>query len=110
MEIVAALTDRGLSTWIDTQDIAIGAEWEMAIDAALAACGRFLILISPASMVSKHVLDELAYAQDYLKKDVVPLMIEDSVLPRRLFRVQYADLRAVPRPNELLDEVADALR
>lgn len=110
MQIVAALNDRGVDTWIDTEDIAVGAEWEMAIDTALAACGRLLILISPASMASKHVLDELAYAQDYLKKDVIPVMIEECVLPRRLFRIQYADLRNVPPSSERLDEVADALR
>ena len=51
-----------------------------------------LVLLSPASVRSTNVEDEIAFALDE-HKDVVPILYRDCQVPFRLRNFQYADFR-----------------
>jgi len=91
-QAVLVLNGEGVSTWFDQHDIPQGAHWDMTIQQALQACRGVIILLSPTSVASPNVLDEISYALDH-QKLVLPLLIEDCKLPLRLNRVQYRDVR-----------------
>jgi len=42
--------------WMDTLDIRSGRRWEAEIEAAVQACSRMLVVLSPRSAVSTNVL------------------------------------------------------
>ncbi|MFQ5632140.1 MAG: toll/interleukin-1 receptor domain-containing protein, partial [bacterium] len=62
----------GVNIWMDVLDIPAGARWDRAVDDALDACARLLIVLSPEAVASENVLDELAFALDE-KKPIVPV-------------------------------------
>jgi len=51
-----------------------------------------LIILSPASVDSTNVMDEVSFALEE-KKTVIPIICKDCVVPFRLRRVQYVDFR-----------------
>lgn len=109
LEIVKEVRERGAPIWIDVEDISVGTDWDRAIDEALERCATFVVFLTPAAVASQHVRDELAYAQDESKR-ILPLLIEDCRVPRRLRNIQYLDLRNRPLPADMLDRVATAMR
>jgi TIR domain len=93
--LVMELSAAGADLWVDTLDIPHGALWDDQIDAALKACPQMLLVISPASMKSDNVRDEVAYALKR-KRLIVPVLYEacdDDVIPYRIERIQLIDLR-----------------
>ena len=52
----------GASIWLDQLDIHPGEEWDEAIERGLSECGRMLIVLSPHSVASENVLDEIGSA------------------------------------------------
>jgi hypothetical protein len=49
-----------------------------------------IAILSPASVKSQNVMDEVSYAISQ-GKSIVPLMIEKCAIPFRLARLQYID-------------------
>ncbi len=49
--------------WIDRLDIRPGAYWDQAVESALESCSQLLVILSPASVESKNVMDEVAFAR-----------------------------------------------
>src|SRR5215472_12424472 len=76
---------------MDKLDIRLGQRWEFEVESALNGCSRMLVIVSPASVVSKNVLAEAAYAIDE-GKEVIPVLIMECKIPFRLRPFQYADL------------------
>jgi hypothetical protein len=91
--LVQDLTVAGVNTWLDIRDIVAGQRWDSAVQAALRDCPYFLVVLSPASVESDNVLDEVAYAVDK-KKPIFPVFAVDCEIPYRLYRVQYVDFRS----------------
>ena len=58
------LREAGANIFLDTLDIAAGKRWDRAIQEALTACPRMLVILSPASVSSDNVLDEVHYGLD----------------------------------------------
>lgn len=56
------LKDRGVPVWLDLWNIESCSEWDKSIDAALHRCTHFLIVLSPTSVTSREVRDELRTA------------------------------------------------
>ncbi|GEM_PF-6358098 len=92
--LVAELTAAGADLWVDILNIPTGAHWDNEIGAALKACPQMLLVLSPASVKSDNVGDEIAYALKR-KRLIVPVLYKecDEDIPYRIQRIQYIDLR-----------------
>jgi hypothetical protein len=99
----------GASIWLDQLDIHPGEDWDEAIEHGLFECGRMLAVLSPKSVSSQNVLDEIAYALSK-KKPIIPVLHQDCEVPYRLNRIQYVDFRtAYDEPlKHLLSAIGDA--
>jgi hypothetical protein len=86
------LRGAGTSIWLDKLDIRPGEDWDESIARALAECGRMVIVLSPTSVASDNVLDEVGYALSK-KKPIIPILLQDCEVPYRLNRIQYIDFR-----------------
>ncbi len=80
----------GVRIWIDQLDIPAGARWDEAIQEALLESESLLIILSPHSVASQNVQDEVGYALDE-KRRVIPVLYQECRIPFRLRRVQYID-------------------
>ena len=82
----------GTSIWLDKLDIRPGDDWDESIARGLAECGRMVIVLSPTSVASDNVLDEVGYALSK-KKPIIPILLQDCEVPYRLNRIHYIDFR-----------------
>lgn len=88
------LRKAGADIWIDQLDIPPGVPWDSAVEAALKECPVISVILSPRSVASQNVLDEVHFAIGKAKK-IVPVMYEACDLPMRLARLQYIDFTAL---------------
>jgi len=93
----------GHDIWLDQLDIPKGARWDDELEKALRTCTTFLIMLSPESIKSQNVKDEIGYAIDS-GKHILPIMIKQCEVPFRLRRFQYVDFT-----NEAHDEYDERL-
>lgn len=96
-EFAAALDRAGGTTWYDVRDIAEGDNWDVAIDNAIKHCRVFLVVISPASVASEEVRNEVARAIQ-LKKPILPVKHREAEMLRRLLTKEWIDMVGHP-PN-----------
>jgi hypothetical protein len=82
----------GAIVWLDQLDISPGQRWDRAVEDALLRCSRMLVVLSPSSIASNNVMDEVSYALEE-QKTVIPVLRRDCAVPFRLRRVQYIDFR-----------------
>ena len=80
----------GVRVWVDQYDIAPSQHWDRTVEAALRACDGVVLMLSPHSVASPNVADEVSVAID-AKKHLIPVLIEACVLPLRLTRMQFID-------------------
>ena len=81
----------GTVVWID-QHIEPGRHWDRAVKDALINCHRMLVILSPSSVESDNVLNEIDLALEK-KKAIIPVLYMDCEPPLFLRRVQYIDFR-----------------
>jgi formylglycine-generating enzyme required for sulfatase activity len=89
--------------WLDQLDIPTGSRWDDEIEKALEECEIFLIILSPESIKSQNVKDEIGYAID-TGKHILPVVLENCKVPFRLRRFQYVDCTDQPY-NDSLDKI-----
>ena len=82
----------GENVWLDQLDIEPGTPWDREVQKALANCPRMLVILSPTSVSSDNVLDEVSFALSKQKK-VIPVLYRECDIPFRLARLQYVDFR-----------------
>ncbi len=104
--MAAELERLGSTVWIDQQGIDLGTNWDSSIDDALDSATILLLLISEPAAKSENVQDEVHIAKEYGKK-LIPILIEQCVLPMRWKRMQYADFIAAP--SKAMERVLKAL-
>jgi len=90
LDLANRLRIEGIDLWLDQFDIPTGVAWDNAVEQALKSCPAFLVVLSPSSVVSTHVMDEVAYALDRHKM-VIPVLASACEIPFRLSRLQYVD-------------------
>ena len=90
LRLATELRSAGFPIWLDQLDIPPGVRWDDALEAALESCELFLVILTPASMASDNVKDEIGYAIDAQKR-ILPILLENAHLPLRLRRFQYVD-------------------
>lgn len=90
LKLAAELRAAGIDLWVDALEIQKGARWDDEIDAALRTCSQLLVVLSPASVASHNVKDEIAVA---LRRGVrvVPILHKDCEVPLRIERLQRVD-------------------
>lgn len=80
----------GVNLWVDQLDIRPSEHWDRAIERAVRNCRGIVVILSPRSVVSDNVADEISFAID-AGKSVLPVMIERCNLPLRIARMQVID-------------------
>lgn len=100
------LRERGISMWVDQLDIRPSEHWDRAIERAVHECRGLVVILSPRSIASDNVADEISYAID-TGKSVLPVMIERCRLPLRITRMQLID--ATGEYERALQQCIDAL-
>ena len=91
LKLAKDLRNAGASIWIDQLDIAPGAHWDITIQKAVGTSSSLLVVLSPHSVESENVMDEVAYAIEE-KKLVIPVLYRRCDIPLRLRRLQYIDV------------------
>lgn len=75
LKLAGDLRAAGQDIRLDQLDIPPGARWDREVEQALKTCRRLLLILSPASMQSENVQDEIGYA---MQKDklIIPVLHE----------------------------------
>ena len=93
LRLAGDLKSAGADVWIDQLDIEPGQEWDKAIEVALSGASRMILILTPESVESRKVRNEIAYALDE-DKIIIPILYKDCTVPLQLRRVQYIDFRS----------------
>ena len=100
--LTKALQKSGANVWIDQLAIGLGENWDNAIEEALEKSETFMLILSPTSVESQNVQDEVSIAINTDKK-FVPILIKECDLPMRWQRKQYADL--INNPEKAIGDI-----
>jgi TonB family protein len=92
LKLAADLKVAGAQVWIDQLDIEPGTPWDRAVEDALTNSPRMLVVLSPVSVNSDNVRDEVSFALSRQKR-VIPVLYRDCEVPFRLARLQHIDFR-----------------
>lgn len=93
LRLAAFVRSHGISLWVDQLDIRPSEHWDRAIERAVTNCRGIVVILSPRSVASDNVADEISFALDG-EKSVLPVMIERCSLPLRITRMQVIDATA----------------
>jgi len=80
----------GVDIWIDQLDIHVGDLWDVSVENALTNASCVLVILSPFSIASNNVQDEIAFALDSDKR-IIPVILEECTIPFRLRRWMHID-------------------
>ena len=94
LDFARELKSTGYSIWLDQLDIPTGARWDDEVERALHESEIFLIILTPTSVTSENVKDEIGYAIDH-GKHILPVLLEKCDIPLRLRRFQYVDFTEI---------------
>jgi hypothetical protein len=83
LRLALDLEERGTEVWIDQGDIQGGEQWRQSIARGVGGCQAFVLVISPDSIRSPWVQQELNTAFQY-GKPVVPLIYRKTKIPPEL--------------------------
>jgi hypothetical protein len=84
------LRSAGANIWLDQLEIVAGERWEDAIEEAINASETILVILSPTSVESDYVKDELSFAREE-KKEIIPVLYQSCKVPFRMRRIQHCD-------------------
>lgn len=90
LKLAKELRAAGANVWIDQLDILAGQRWDKAVEDSLRSCKGMIVALSPESVGSNNVMDEVAYALGD-NKLVVPILLSNCEIPFRLRRLHYVD-------------------
>jgi len=92
LRLAEDLKAAGAAVWIDQLDIEPGEEWDSAVEDGVTRCPRMLLILSPSSVKSKNVRDEISFALRK-QKTIIPVLYLDCDTPLRLERLHQVDFR-----------------
>jgi hypothetical protein len=92
LRLASDLRDNGIIAWRDADSIQAGAIWDQEIEKAIKKSTHILFVATLRSTESSDVRDELDLAKAE-RKYIIPLLLEDCILPLRVRRAQYVDFR-----------------
>lgn len=93
------LAEEWIDPWLDEEKLLPGQDWDMAIEKAVETSDAVLVFLSINSVTKEgYVQKELRFALDVsLEKPeetiyIIPLRLDECLVPRRLSRWQWVDL------------------
>jgi hypothetical protein len=92
LKLAEDLKAEGANVWLDQLDIEPGQRWARAVQDALNRAQCVLVILSPASVNSNNVEDEVNFALEE-HKTVVPVFYRHCKVPFQLRPFQYIDFR-----------------
>lgn len=90
LRLAKDLKSRGVEMWVDRFSIRPSEHWDRAIERAIRGCRNVIAILSPRSVASENVADEISLAID-AGKPIIPVVIEPCDLPLRLTRRHLID-------------------
>jgi TIR domain len=90
LQLATELRSAGADIWMDQLDIKAGTRWDVEVEKALHLAESILVILTPDSVSSHNVSDEISFAIDE-NKMVIPVLMKVCKIPFRLRRLQYAD-------------------
>src|SRR5437016_3664094 len=90
LRLAEDLRAAGVDVWIDQIDIPPSRRWDRELEAALRASAGVIVILSPRSVASENVMDEVGFAIDQ-EKDVIPVLYQACEVPLRINRIQRID-------------------
>lgn len=97
LRLATDLRAEGVAIFVDQWDIRPSEHWDRAIERAVDCCRGLVVILSPRSVASDNVMDEISFAIEK-RKSVLPVMIEKCVLPLRITRMQVIDATGPYQP------------
>src|SRR6266446_6063167 len=91
-DFVRSLRESGMDVWLDVTNLSGGEPWNSRIETALKESAYVLVIVSPYSVKSAQVQREIEAAAQY-QKLIIPVLLQTTVLCRRLQEIQYVDFR-----------------
>ena len=107
LRLAKALQARGVAMWVDQLEIRPSEHWDRAIERAVRDCRGLVVVLSPRSVASDNVADEISYAIQH-RKPVLPVLIEKCSLPLRITRMHV--IEATEGFDRAVDECVAELR
>ena len=101
--IRSRLAAAGYAVWIDHEWISGGDAWRTRIVEAIESSDVFLLMLSPHSVKSKYVLQELNIA-DGEEKPILPVVIAAVEIPREM-KLQLSGLQAIVLEADVLQNI-----
>lgn len=98
LALAKELRSSGFLIWLDQLDIPTGSRWDDEVERALERCDIFMVILTPNSITSNNVKDEIGYAIDS-NKQILPILLENAKVPFRLRRFQYVDFTNITYPE-----------
>jgi photosystem II stability/assembly factor-like uncharacterized protein len=92
LRLAEDLKAAGANVWLDQLDIEPGQRWARAVQEALVSSPRVLVVLSPSSVESSNVQDEVTFALEE-RKIVIPILYQDCKIPLQIRGLHYADFR-----------------
>jgi TIR domain len=107
LRLAQDLNASGANVWLDKLEIKPGQRWPLVVQEALTKCPQLLVVMSPSSVESQRVQEEVFFAIDE-GKTVIPVFYLDCKVPYQLRVLQYADFRTDYDDgfNELVNKLA----
>ena len=91
-----------------TETLSAGEDWESKLRDELSQCDIFLVLLSPSSVDSPWMLQELGAAWAF-NKPIIPIVTHPglfSKIPLELSGIQSVEIKELEKP-EVLDQLLD---
>ena len=107
LKLVEKLQGAGANLWVDERGLRGGDLWDDVVQEEIDACEGILVFLSPDSVASRHVRNEVAYALDKGKR-AVPVLIRECRVPIDLHRLHRIDIVAAGEDTGLA-RVSEAL-
>jgi hypothetical protein len=93
LRLAEDLKAAGGNVWMDQLGIEPGLSWDRTVEDALTNCPRMLVILSPLSVKSDNVRDEVSFALSKQKR-IIPVLYRECEVPFRLARLQHIDFRS----------------
>ena len=103
------LENEGMRVWWDFDRLKGGQDWQKEIERAIKQCNFFLIALTPDSVTSEWVGNEITYANKS-RKTIIPLHLKTCDIPIGLIKKQYIDFEKQTKKaalNQLLGLLKD---
>jgi len=90
----------GFDIWFDQFNIPAGSRRDYEVEKALQSCNIFLLVLSPASLHSQNVMNEIRYAIDSAKQ-ILLLLATPCEIPSHLKKCQFVNFIDNPYEESL---------